>query len=105
MELYGYRMGTWPHNRETWKGSSQDYGQDGEGEEGKDWHDLDSHLDREDQGYSAYGKTQEEGQNWQAHIVFGGLFRKISSTWGQRVGYSLVWLWALPFLLAFPFSH
>ena len=40
---------------------------------GKDWHDSDSYLDREDQCYNAYGKTQDEGQNGQAHMVFGGL--------------------------------
>lgn len=33
----------------------------------------DSHLDRENQCYNAYGKTQDEGPNRQAHIVFGGL--------------------------------
>lgn len=41
--------------------------------EGKDWHGSDSHLDGEDHCHNSYGKTQEEGQNGQAHIVFGGL--------------------------------
>lgn len=47
----------------------------------KDWHDSDSHLDGEDHCHNSYGKTQEEGQNGQAHIVFGGLARKISNVW------------------------
>lgn len=57
------RIGPQGEKGERRKDLSQDYGQDGEGEEGKDWRDAASHLDREDQGYNAYGKTQEEGQN------------------------------------------
>lgn len=87
MELYGRRVGSGTHRekqgrirvrvltRRKREGRIQGGG-----------HDSDSHLDREDQGYNAYGETQEAGQNRQAHVIFGGLVRQNFKCLGEESG-------------------